>query len=143
MWKKYCVYLKINWKKSDFFFLDIPFNQLHLKVFAQTEQELGVKVIYICFVYEMWKYMRISINLSTLRLNLCSEHMISPLKFKYFWKKVQFGPNNLWIKAQAMSDYINWMCSTSAKCNSKFFVFFPWRCERVIILLWFDIMWLL
>lgn len=37
-----------------------------------------------------------------------------------------------------MSDYIAWMCSTSAKCN-KFLYVFSWRCERVIIQLGFDI----
>lgn len=50
------------------------------------------------------------------RLNLSPQHRLSSLKLKYFWK-MQFGPNNLSIKAQAMSDYITWMCSTSAKCN--------------------------
>lgn len=39
---------------------------------------------------------------------------------------MQFGPNNLWIKPQAVSEYITWMCSTSAKCDSQFlYMSFP------------------
>lgn len=48
-----------------------------------------------------------------------AQDFISKDKVFYFifsWIKMQFGPYDLWIKAQAVSDDITSMWSTGAKC---------------------------
>ena len=70
---------------------------------------------------------------------ISTQHRLSSLKLKYFWKAAQFGPNNSSIKAQALGDYVARMCSTSAKYNT-FSTIFSWTFERVMILLAFNIL---